>query len=389
MLDVNGYKILANGKPDPPRIIDKPDDKGPITGIDMTVLGPILKKLNAKLNITFFPANSLFGDTYTNGTSDGLLGDVRYDKYDLSVNMRFLLPQFGVEITTYISKTPVLLVTNHRGWKSPLEKIVSYVKPYILLALFITCLVTVIIMDYSISGWSSIDYMDVLRLYLSASISRIPEDFVRRLLLFNTFWFVLVVTATFQGKLAALLTSSDPSQQVETVQDAEKLGYTIYGLGYMKVLVPEEIQTIYRTVGLHGDYNDYCNTALSSSNDSACIAGPTQLFLINNQTNLYKSKFSIGNFYQCYMTRGNWPLFTRFKILMQRIIETRSSDYWKQDEVWLRQEYAQPKSAENSFKAITLEDLKFSFIILIVGLLFATIEFVAEIIVASPTNIIV
>ena len=388
ILDVNGYKILANGKPDPPRINDEPDDKGPITGIDMTILGPIMGKLNAKLNVTLFPADFRFGKTYPNGTTDGLLGDVRYDKYDLSINMRFLLPRVGVEITTYISKTPVLLVTNHRGWKSPLEKIVSYVKPYILLALFITCLVTVIIMHYSISGWSSIDYMDVFRLYLSASISRIPEGFVRRLVLFNTLWFVLIVTATFQGKLSALLTSSDVSKQVETAQDAEKLGYTIYGLEFLKVLLPEEIQTIYRTVGLHGDYNDYCNIALSKSNDSACLAGPTQLFLMTNQTNLYKSKSSIGNYYQCYMTRKNWPLFTRFQILMQRIIETRSSDYWKLDEVWLRQEYSESKSAEESFKAIKLKELKFAFIILVVGLLFATIVFVAEIVVASRTNII-
>ena len=303
--------------------------------------------------------------------------------------MRFLLPQFGVEITSFISKSPVLIVTNHRGWKSPLEKIISYVKPYILLALFITCFATVIIMRYSVSIWSSIDYMDVFRLYLSASISRIPEGFVRRLVFFNTLWFVLVVTASLQGKLAALLTSSDLSQQVETAQDAEKLGYNIYGLRFMEVLMPEKMQTIYRTVGLHGDYNDYCFAALSASNDSACIAGPTQLFFINNQTNLYKSKSSIGNFYQCYITRGNWPLFTRFQILMQRIIETRSSDYWKQDEVWLRQVYSQPISAGNSFKAITLEELKFAFIILFVGLLFTIIGFVGEIIVASRINIII
>ena len=388
IFDVNGYKILANGKSDPPRIIDKPDDQSPITGIDMTILDPIVKKLNANLNVTLFPPNSRFGNTYRNGTSRGLLGDVRYDKYDMSVNMRFMLPQYGVEITSVISSTPLLIVTNHRGWKTPLEKIVYFVKPYILLAVLITCFITVIIMHYSISDWSSIDYMDVFRLYLSGPISRIPKGYIQRLILFNTLWLVLVVTASFQGNVSSLLTSLDPNQQIETAQDADKFGYTIYGLRFMKTLVPENIQSIYRIVGTRGDYNDYCDTALSSSNDSACIAATTQLFMMINQTNLYKSKLPIGEFYECYMTRGNWPLFTRFHILMQRIIESRSSDYWKLEKVWRQQKYSQSKSAETGPRAIRLDELKFSFIILVVGLLFGTAGFVAEIVVASRTNII-
>ena len=181
----------------------------------------------------------------------------------------------------------------------------------------------------------------------------------------------------YQGQLASLLTKSVALPDVETFEDLENYGHTIYGhqgftsyfrkLNFSGPLVPLE------------DFE--CLKYVLRDDAAACIHDKTYLVKEANRYKLHLSN-EIINMFLVFPIREDWPVEKRLNTIISRHIEGNIIDYVIKrapDEILRKWKYYEKKKNEHGFTVMTLKVLAFAFPIPGIGLAGATVVFFVEI----------
>ncbi|XP_057326674.1 uncharacterized protein LOC130668407 [Microplitis mediator] len=224
------------------------------------------------------------------------------------------------------------ILSQNRGFRSPLEKMYDYYGVLMISATLIFSLMTYIVIWYvnKRRGHASAVF-EILRLWTNNSVYTRIDSFVMRLFFSMIFLYFLILQATFQGHLAEFLTKPELRHNAESLSDLHDSFYTrIYTTDSGKSVIKgddfveskTEITDVYT-----------CVNAVINDKSSVCIEDYSLLLIVldivESSRNIDKtkkiyhlSKKFLRNSLSVLAVRHDWPLKNRFDTFLMSLEHT-------------------------------------------------------------------
>lgn len=279
----------------------------------------------------------------------------------------------------------LIIVTHNRGLRSPLEKIYNYYGFIIVISTVIIITMTFGII-YASKGDLTFASFEILRLLVNTGIkTRITTDKMR-LYFVAIFLYFLIIHGTFSGRLAGFLTKVEYRKNVETLEDLKDPQYQqIFAEEHAKEFIKDPV-ILNKTEFEEGR----CERQIKEFNAVACILSYGKLRRMILKYNLHRIKEPLisTQFYSHYMRRS-LPLKERINKVLITLAHSGLSDKWaldedKTDTLLIRRDQ---ELLAVRYRAITYDDLKFAFVLLMAGLTLALISFIFELFINWITKI--
>lgn len=342
----------------------------------------LVKYLDISINMTFgYPGEDSFHEfkkirpLFYNHSADLTLSETRSltDSEDLVVSQVFYL-SFPTGFRNDV------IITQNRGLYSPLEKMFKFYGWLTIVATVIILLITSVVIYFSNKRKNlrfSFTVFECLRLLTNNSIYTSIKTFKRRIFFFVIFWYFLVIQATFSGHLAAFLTKPKYKENAETLEDLKDQSYPkIYALPSNKNYIKDPLLWN-KTMFASPQYlkNIIINESVAFISDIIHL----QRFKVNKNFHVSKNLLNLG--FSVLLMRHSWPLKERVNNVIMRITQSGIMDHWydanhqiiDRNSKMIKEEY------EDYYRPIQFDDIKFTFILLILGLLCALGCFLCEV----------
>ena len=225
-------------------------------------------------------------------------------------------------------------------------------------------------------------FLNIIRLVCNTSLLKLPTYVTPRIYLAFIFFFVVTITGIYQGKWASLLTHPVHLPVINNYGELVDSDYTVYG--------NTNIRWFLNNTDIRGRFvkieRSDCPSFLSNDSSAICIADTSYLLALAVNNHFYVSSRDLMKFNVVYVIRENWPLQDRINRIIVRLSEASLNNYEFQKErnPFVSVFYENDENNEK-FKVFRLKDLGFAFRILGIGLGFATISFITEVLL-KPRN---
>ena len=261
---------------------------------------------------------------------------------------------------------------------SQLEKLWSVFDSYSRLGVLGVSLITVIFLKYYLGQSLILSILNYWRLICNGALLRLPNNVPTRIFLSSIFLFFINFQGIYQGKLSSLLTKVVYLPNVDTMQDLVHGSYTIYGTRRYHDFFRDHQISAERYVEVE-EYD--CTKYVLRNSLGVCIRNEVQIMYDASKLNLHLSKHRIVKLYMIFSIRDDWPLEQRINTFYRHMVESGLIEYLykKSNAKPLYDLELREYMYENqNFKAITLKQLMFIFVILGIGLACATVSFIVE-----------
>ena len=336
-----------------------------VTGINGILLRYMFGALNSTIKIFTTEQSAELHNMTISGFADICLEPL-YQQNDLNISM-----------TNPYLLSGLAAITKHRGQLSQIEKLIRVIDYPSRFGAVIVLFVTFVFFKFFLRQSVSSAILTIVRLVCNAPVPNVPNSVAPRIYLTGLFLFFVTMQAIYQGQLAALLTKSVALPDVETFEDLENYGHTIYGhrgfisyfkkLNFSGPLVPLQ--------------KFACSKYVLRDDAAACIHDKLSLVSEANRYKLHLSN-EIINMFIVFPIREDWPVEKRLNMILSRHVEGNIIDRVIKrapDEILRRWKHYEKKKNEDGFTVMTLKDLAFAFPILGIGLAGATVVFFVEI----------
>lgn len=281
--------------------------------------------------------------------------------------------------TTYPhEQAGLVIMSQFRGHKSQLNKILSVIDVESRIGLGVVYLITLVFLKLFVRQALVPALLNLVRITCDTGLENIPGNTATRMYLTGLLFFAVTMQGIYQGNLAALLTQQSPLRQVNTLGDLVEFGYNIYGARFVRDAL-EHPQLNERFVRVDDPYD--CISRVSNDSSAACLYIGQGILDLARNDNLHVSSEYIEMYHVGFEIRFNWPLERRIDVILARLVEADVLDTWdvqcnptRLSDFQIDEEVKKNKD----FKIIELGELAFAFVILGIGLLCATITFVVE-----------
>ncbi|KAK0071890.1 hypothetical protein PV326_000699, partial [Microctonus aethiopoides] len=219
--------------------------------------------------------------------------------------------------TTYpVFHSQLHIVTNNRGFYTPLEKIKNYygIVTVISMCVIFSMTYIVIVLSGRKRRWAFAGF-EVLRLIVNASIHSRMNTLSRRIFFTMIFLYCLIFQATFSGHLSAFLTKDEYRTNVEKLEDLRDSRYdVIYGSPYIVSLIKDPLLKK-KIIVSHSN----CAPLIIGKDSAACISDIVYLSEVVFDEKLHMSKEPISTIVYSLPIRDDWPLRERVDISLMRL----------------------------------------------------------------------
>ncbi|KAK0166747.1 hypothetical protein PV327_004236 [Microctonus hyperodae] len=337
----------------------------------------LVKVLKYSLNITFvFNVEEDGFDRTENITEFYKLLENR-NSTDIAICLRSQYMFRDSQITHNIIYSRIYLVTNNRGFYTPLEKIKNFYGLVTLVSILVILFLTysVIVLSGRRRRWAFAGF-EILRLLINTGLHSRINTLAKKIFFTMIFLYFMIIHATFQGHLAAFLTKNEYRENVEKLEDLKDSRYSVIygGPGIVPYLTDPLLKE--KFVVSHPN----CGSLIIGDDSAACIADIfyVQGFAFDKQ--LHVSREPISGSVYVLQTRDDWPLkervdkfFMQFEqskvgmILLEKAMEAETE----------RQKRILAMTEKNA-RPLSLGMVSFGFYVLIVGLVLASVVFIVE-----------
>lgn len=301
-----------------------------------------------------------------------------------SYALRFIHGNSAIDRSSPRTYYSMHIVTHHRGLLTPLEKIYNYYGSLIVISTLIILAVTFIVSYFS-EGDIAFASFEVIRLLINTEIKTRMHTSRSRIFFSMIFLYFLIIHGTFSGRLAGFLTKAEYQKDPETLEDLKDPHYKlIYARPGIRFYVTDPViknKIIYTKFK--------CQDVIRNNHSVACIDTYNHLLPAINHFELHCSKKPVIGIYYAFIMRKNWPLGTRFNNFVLQLehsgISRRNSDEIFANDS-LRIEIRKARALVH-YRPIIFDDLKFSFVLLGVGLSCSLISFIIEILIRWTINV--
>ncbi|KAK0073987.1 hypothetical protein PV325_008918 [Microctonus aethiopoides] len=377
---MDGYKIkaVANAKPKTKWIKNKNYNINSLIEKNPSIEDAFFSNhLFTALNITVI-INYDYTGYFENKTPVGYLKSLIEGTHDISLSYR--TPILELKSTYPLIQTSMRILTQQRKFLLPEEKILKFYSSEIFYLTAIVLLMTLIVMmaTYEKKKFTS-GAFDILRLLLSTTINMPFKTISIRIYFIGIFQLIIILNATFQGNLSAFLTKSE-RHNIDCIRDLVLYNYNIYA-----PIVQKKILERYETEFVKGinyvpglDCGDY----IVNDSSAACIEMTHRGVDTAEKNGFHISHSNVAEEYVSYWCRFDWPLIEKINFYSFRFIEAGLYKFWRNHKLLIPIENLRTKEAKEiatKLRPIKLNDLKFAFRLLAIGLGVSSLVFMVEI----------
>ena len=334
-----------------------------------------LHMLNATLNLTV-SVPSARGIIHANGTPTGIQRDLLLGRYDLQLNselQRYIghneMNTFIVSGICYVSRRELLMANKYLS---------SIFSPKIWTLLAITFATIVILLKFMLGKSCVTASVEVLRAVTGVGMQYRPDSSARQLIFIALVFLFMTANFLCQGKLSALKTAPEYSNDVKTPMDLLTFDYTIYGES-------QYYQHFFGTVFADRVVMKYtsreCIDIIQARSKVACVIDCfSGKFLVPKSKSMRIMEDGFFKKYFVVLFRNDFALRKRVGRAYRRIYEAGITAYVESGAAYrlgLLQKTPQWTNDENY--VITLEQLSFAFVFLQYLLIISSLLFVFEI----------
>ncbi|KAK0162377.1 hypothetical protein PV327_008721 [Microctonus hyperodae] len=377
---MDGYKIkaVANAKPKTKWIKNKNYNINSLIEKNPSIEDAFFSNhLFNALNITVI-INYDYTGYFNNKTPVGYLKSLIDGTHDISLSYR--TPILELKSTYPLIQMSMKILTQQRKFLLPEEKILEFYSSEIFYLTAIVLLITLIVMmiTYKKEKFTS-GAFDILRLLLSTTMNMPFKSISIRIYFIGIFQLIIILNATFQGNLSAFLTKSE-RHNVDCIDDLVLYNYNIYA-----PIVQKNILESFETKFVNGinyvpglDCGDY----IINDSSAACIEMTHRAVNSAEKYGYHISYSNVIEEYVSYWCRFDWPLMDKINFYSFRFIEAGLYEFWRNHKLHYQIENLQTKEAKEiatHLRPIRLNDLKFAFQLLAIGLGISNLVFIIEI----------
>ncbi|KAK0073174.1 hypothetical protein PV326_013684, partial [Microctonus aethiopoides] len=275
----------------------------------------VVRAMKSALNVTFIFNVDENGYTMSEQVA-GFYRRLQNRSSDIAICFRTHYTSRRFQTTYPVFHSQLHIVTNNRGFYTPLEKIKNY---YGIVTLISMCLIfsmtyIVIVLSGRRRRWAFAGF-EVLRLIVNASIYSPMNILSRRIFFTMIFLYCLIFQATFSGHLSAFLTKNEYRTNVEKLEDLRDSRYdVIYGGLYIRSLLKDPLLKK-KFILSHPD----CAPLIIGNDTAACISDSFFLSQVVFDEKLHVSKEPISTIVYTLAIRDDWPLRERVDISLMRL----------------------------------------------------------------------
>ena len=325
----------------------------------------LFRALNASAKIVVLEPSKDFSDSLVRGL------------IDINIMEWYQQNDFNTSMTYPHGRSELQSITQHRGYRSQIGKLLHVLDCPSRYAVFIVCCVTFIFFKFFLRRSVTSAFLNIVLLICNAALPNLPNNVPTRIYLSGLFIFMVTLQAIYQGQLASLLTKQVALPNVDTLEDLENFNYTIYT---QKTFVRyfKETKVHERVVSI--EYFD-CENYVLRDDSAACVRD--KWFLIDKAADpkIHLSHDISMEMNIAYLIRDDWPVEKRLNTILSRLVEANILEYvqLKKLKSWYSKlQYSEREKSNQKFQVITLQELAFAFAILGIGLVFSTVVFIVE-----------
>ncbi|CAH0381813.1 unnamed protein product [Bemisia tabaci] len=232
MSDLNGYPLRVSIFHTRTKAL--PLGNGSYSGRDGFLLSTLARRMNFKPVISEPKDGLRYGFKAENGSYTGMLGDLIYDRVDISFNSVFIkdYETTKIQFTRPIDFDKMCLVVAKSGLRSHWEGMFLAFSSEMWLALFIAYLC-------SISFWSFLrrinsgEYsivttiLDLYRIFMMFPIAKIPNIQSERIAVASFLWFSLSTATIFQASMVKFLSHPSYRPDINTLKEVAEKNFPV------------------------------------------------------------------------------------------------------------------------------------------------------------------
>ena len=322
--------------------------------------------LNSSAKILVYEPSQDFSDAMDRGV------------IDMSLMEWYQQNEFNTSMTYPHGLSGLQSITQHRGYKSQIGKLVQALDHSSRYAVFMVCFVTFTFFKFFLRRSVTSAFLNIVLLISNAALSNLSNNVAPRIYLSCLFMFMVTIQGIYQGQLASLLTKQVALPNVDTTKDLENFNYTVYT--HKTIARYFEKQNFSgRIVSLE---NFGCENYVLRDDSAACVEDWWFLVEVVTKSNLHMSNGMSMEMYLVYLIRDDWPVAEKWNIILSRFFEANILEYVRLKELKLlssKLKHQEEEKKRQKFKVITLQELAFAFGILGIGLAFSTVVFIVEV----------
>ncbi|XP_057324436.1 uncharacterized protein LOC130667058 [Microplitis mediator] len=375
---LDGYKInaVANANPQkkwtPGKAYNLTTMQDKLSSFTNKFFSTIFPLMNVTPSIDFdLPGNQI------NDTSHGFILKLVNGTHDIALNGRDLREYVNVSYTYPLDEIEIVILTQHRKFLTPFEKICKFYSTGVILLSILVFLMTSLFLTFYFKQPFMYASLEVLRLALSAGILTPLRTSRIRIYFFTVFLLVLIINATFQGHLSAFLTKPE-RPTVDSFDDLVKFEYSIYLPPSSEVLF-QQFPESYRKYINRSEWD--CHQHVFNDPNSGCVGAASRLVdlaVSNDSLHVSPYVFHLPN---TILVRQDWPLKKKFDAINLRLFESGFLQLWNDQESRdpiKKLHFKEALLTKARYRPIEVDDLSFIYIIFIIGLILAIIAFIFE-----------
>jgi hypothetical protein len=339
-----------------------------------------------------------------NGTFTGSIGDILYDRADISLNSRFvkLYGTNDIEFTLPIGFDNLCIIAPKAKrlpkWLT-FFRVFNLQVQFSLVCVYVGCSIISHILQKMHSHFKHVrkdislfdTFIEMLPPFLSLPVIRMPSSSNEKVFVMTCFVFGMIIASLFQGKLVTVLSKPDYYPDINTLEELDASGLVI-GTGSPN-LVENTFSTEESSVIKHlRDKVTYYNLPESVMSYVARHHNISALNRLSNAiygVHLYHSSdgtFLLHIVEECprtyslaYIVPKGSPFLLRINKIIAQFVESGIIGKWNEDTrfnmtAFQRREY----TTNDSHKVFSLEDLQMPFLALVCGLFGSAITFFVE-----------
>ena len=374
-------------------------------GVDGFLMRNLAKQMNFTAIAMAPQDNNEYGFMFpNNGTFTGSIGDILYDRADISLNSRFVKP-YGtndIEFTLPVGVDNLCIIVPKAKrlpqWLA-FSRVFNLHVQFALVFVYVGCSIiscTLQMIHYhfkrvhkDISLFNT--FIEMLPPFLSLPLIRMPSSSHQKVFVMTCFIFGIIMASIFQGKLVTVLSKPDYYPDINTLEELDASGLII-GTASRNLIgdtfSTEESPHIKHLRDKITYYNlsdsvmDYVakHHNISALNRLSNAINREHVFLSSDGTfQLHIVEECPRTYSLAYIIPKGSPFLLRINNIIAQFVESGIIDKWNKDTIFnITELQAYEYGSNDSHKVFSLEDLQISFLILVCGLFGSAITLFVE-----------
>ncbi|KAF7998058.1 hypothetical protein HCN44_009456 [Aphidius gifuensis] len=304
--------------------------------------------------------------------------------YDMSLNFRYLRNVKNHRFFDYTysyTKSSVVIITHKSKQMTPEEKFKRYYSRNVVMLTIISCLLTLFAFGIYEKQGFGIAFFEVLRLIFNTGLLYMPTSTTMRIYLYPIMILFLILSSTFNSKLASYLTHKHYHSNIDNIDDLKSSNHQVFVANEFEHYLKNFPRKYHIYLA-----SDFCSSVLLNNSNAACVG--RRDYEAATRFYLHMSKETVADFYETQLMRKNWPLKKKINFIYSILMECGLLPRLRYQQLVTWQKVLAQNEERNSpkYRPVRKKNILFALKLFTVGIILSIISFIVEIFYYKKNN---